>query len=132
MEKGGVPIKSFQDLRAYQNLYSAMIVVLRDMLPRLPKEEKFDLVDQLRRACKAPPALLAEGFAKRYQPRHWRKYIDDAIGEAYEMIHHLSVCLDVYTDYIDQTLCKDLINQYDFACKQLYKLRESWKNFHER
>ena len=30
----------------------------------------------MRRACKAGPALIAEGFAKRYQARNWQKYID--------------------------------------------------------
>lgn len=61
------PIKTFQDLIVYKNLYKAMIIVLTKIIPDLPKEEKFDLVDQMRRCCKAGPALIAEGFAKRYQ-----------------------------------------------------------------
>jgi four helix bundle protein len=64
--KVGKTIKSFTDLRVYQNLYRAMIVVLIKIIPTLPKEERYDLVDQMRRCCKASPALLAEGFAKRY------------------------------------------------------------------
>lgn len=39
------PIKNFQDLIVYQNLYETMKVVLRDIIPSLPKEERFDLVD---------------------------------------------------------------------------------------
>ena len=50
----------------YQNLYLAMKIVLTEIIDSLPREEKYDLVDQLRRGCKAPPALIAEGFAKRY------------------------------------------------------------------
>lgn len=86
-------IKSYRDLRIYQNLYKTMVVVLTKIIPKLPKEERYDLADQMRRASKAGPALIAEGFAKRYQKRNWQKYIDDTIGECNEMINHLSVCM---------------------------------------
>src|SRR3989344_7994359 len=94
-------IKSFKDLIVYQNLYRAMILVLTKVIPNLPREEKFDLGDQLRRGCKAGPALIAEGFAKRYMLRQWRKYLNDTIGECNEMIHHLSICIEIYYSYVD-------------------------------
>lgn len=125
------PIKTFQDLIVYKNLYKAMIIVLTKIIPDLPKEEKFDLVDQMRRCCKAGPALIAEGFAKRYQKRNWSKYIDDTIGECNEMIHHLSICVDVYQGFINPALCKEVIDLYTVTCKQLTKLKQSWKNYHD-
>ena len=127
----GKTIRTFQDLRAYQNLYKAMILVLTKIVPALPKEEKYDLADQMRRASKAGPALTAEGFAKRYQKKNWQKYIDDTIGESNEMINHLSVCIDVYNKYVNKDLCQEALTLYDTASRQLYKLRESWRNFHE-
>jgi four helix bundle protein len=125
------PIKSFQDLIVYQNLYKAMILAHTKIIPNLPKEEKFNLVDQMKRASKAGPALIAEGFAKRYQKRQWQKYINDTIGESNEMIHHLSVCVDVYNRYVDVALCKEAIELYNVCCKQLTKLGQSWQNFNE-
>ena len=125
------PIKSFKDLIVYQNLYKAMLIVLKEITPKLPQEEKFDLADQMRRCCKAAPALIAEGFAKRYLKRHWMKYINDTIGECNEMIHHLSICVDIYEKYVNTELCKELINMYDVSCKQLTKLGQSWKNYHD-
>jgi len=124
-------IKSFQDLEVYQRLYELMLIVLKEIAPRLPDKEKYDLKDQMRRASKSCPALLAEGFAKRYQPRSWKKYLEDTTGECNEMIHHLSVCRDVYAEYVNEKLCKKLIDEYDISCKQLSNLRKSWKNFHE-
>lgn len=123
-------IKSFRDLRIYQNLYKAMSIVMKEIVPSLPKEEKYDLADQMRRACKAPLALLAEGFAKRYQVRNWKKYLDDCIGESYEMINHLSICIDIYSHYVDINKCQQVIDLYDLSCKQLYKLKQSWVDFH--
>ena len=124
------PIKSFQDLEIYQNLYKAMILVHTKIVPKLPKEEKFDLRDQMSRASKGAPALIAEGFAKRYQIKQWRKYINDTIGECNEMIHHLSVCIDIYGQYVDVVLCKEIVNIYNISCKQLTKLGQSWQNYH--
>jgi len=60
------PIKSFKDLYVYQNLYEAMIIVHTKIVPSLPQDEKFDLGSQMKRASKSAPALIAEGFAKRY------------------------------------------------------------------
>ena len=125
-------IRSFQDLEVYQRLYKAMLVVLKEIVPKLPSEEKYDLKDQLRRCCKSSPALLAEGFAKRHQVKSWKKYLEDAIGECNEMIHHLSVCVDVYAQYVDIVLCRQLIKTYDIASRQLYCLHENWKNFHQK
>lgn len=124
-------IKNFQDLIVYQNLYNAMIVVHKDILPKLPKEERFDLVDQIRRASKAGPALIAEGFAKRFQKLQWRKYLNDTIGECNEMINHLSVCIDLYDKSVSRTKCQEVREIYHITCKQLTKLGQSWQNYHE-
>lgn len=125
------PIKGFRDLVVYQNLYKAMLRVLTEILPKLPSDEKFDLKDQMRRCCKSSPALIAEGFAKRYQKKNWQKYIDDTIGECNEMIHHLSVCIDIYSRFVDKNLCQELIDIYNITSKQLTNLKKSWKDFHE-
>ena len=109
-----------------------MILVLTKIIVELPKEEKYDLVNQMRRACKAAPALIAEGFAKRYQKKNWQKYINDTIGECNEMIHHLSVCIDVYSRYIDKKLCDKVIEIYDTSCRQLTTLGKSWQDFHKK
>lgn len=124
-------IKSFKDIRAYQNLYKAMVIVMTKIIPKLPKEEKFDLGDQMRRGCKAPPSLLAEGFAKRYQKRQWAKYLDDCLGECYEMVNHLDVCRDIYAQYLDLKDVEEALELYDTACGQLYKLKDTWTDFHK-
>lgn len=126
------PIRSYQDLIIYQNTYRAMIIVLKEIIPSLPKEEKFDLCDQMRRCSKGIPALIAEGFAKKYQKRSWHKYLEDSIGEMNEMQHHLNVCMDVYGNFIDTEKCKRAKDVYEVSAKQAYKLKESWKNYHDK
>lgn len=61
------PIRSFRDLEVYQNAYRAMLRVHKEVLPKLPQKERYDLYSQLSRSTKAVPRLIAEGFAKKHQ-----------------------------------------------------------------
>ena len=65
--KNNSPIKSYKDLDVYKRSYSNCIKIFKEILTKLPSEEKFDLKDQLRRSSKAIPRLIAEGYAKRHQ-----------------------------------------------------------------
>ncbi|MBW2615020.1 MAG: four helix bundle protein [Deltaproteobacteria bacterium] len=60
MDKIKKPIKSFHDLDVYQGTYKAMLVVFKKVLPKLPKEEEYDLKNQLRRSSKAIPRLIKD------------------------------------------------------------------------
>lgn len=128
-EKNKKKIVSFEDLEVYQNSYKAMLDVIKEIVPYLPENEKFDLADQLRRACKAVPRLIAEGYAKRHQKMGFQKYLDDAMAESNEMMVSIKQSKDLYPSFVNVALCEDLIERYDKCGRQLYRLRESWSNF---
>lgn len=123
------PIKSYRDLVVYQSSYSACLDVILKVLPKLPKEERFDLVDQLRRSTKAIPRLIAEGYAKRHQKAGFQKYLYDAMGECNESIVGFEQCRDLYGGFIDRNLIDSLIDKYIIIGKQLYRLSEGWRKF---
>jgi len=123
-------IRSFYDLNVYQSAYEASIAVLTKIIPKLPKEERFDLTSQLRRSAKAVPRLIAEAYSKRPQKRGFQGLIDDAMQESNETIVSLSHVKDAYKIEVD--LCEKLIDQYDKASRQLYNLSLAWSNFKER
>jgi four helix bundle protein len=125
-------IASFTDLEVYQNSYRIMLIVMREIVFKLPDSEKYDLKDQVSRACKSIPRLIAEGYAKRHQKMGFQKYIDDAMAESNEMVVSLSQCRDIYPIYIDIKVCEDLIDMYDKTGRQLYRLGNSWTNFKKR
>jgi len=118
------PIASFHDLDVYQNTYVAAIRIIKEIIPKLPDYEKYDLIDQLRRSCKAIPRLIAEGYAKRHQKMGFQKYLDDAMAECNETHVSLCQCRDIY--HIE---CNELIDIYDKSGRQLYKLSMAWTNF---
>lgn len=121
------PIKSFRDLEVYQNTYHAMLRVIKEVVPQLPSNEKFDLIDQLSRSSKAIPRLIAEGYAKKHQKMGFQKYIDDAMAECNETVVSLEQCRDLYG--IDRDLINTLVDLYDKSGRQLYKLSMAWSKF---
>ena len=132
MEKKKNTIKGFRDLDVYCRTYTASIEVMKKIVPVLPDNEKYDLKDQLARSSKSIPRLIAEGYAKRHQKRGFQKYLDDAMAESNETIVSLCHCRDIYESYVNIELCEELIDTYEIAGKQLYKLERSWSQFEER
>lgn len=121
-------IRSYHDLDVYQNSYKAMLVIYKEIIPRLPRAES-DLIDQIRRSCKAIPRLIAEGHSKRHQVKGFQKYIDDAMAEANETAVSLCQVRDLYGRYINVEICEDLIHLCDVISRQLYKLSIAWSKF---
>ncbi len=102
---------------------------MKEIIPRLPNNEKYDLKDQISRSCKAIPRLIAEGFAKKHQKAGFQKYLDDAMAETNETQVSLCQCRDVYSKNINEQLSEELIKEYEIIGKQLYRLKQSWNNF---
>ncbi len=122
-------IKSYTDLDVYQRSYKLSIIVCTKVIVKMPKEEKFDLVDQLRRSSKAIPRLIAEGFGKRTQKKGFQKYLFDAISENNETIVSLCHVRDIYHEYINPKSTQKLIDEYEITGKQMYKLKQTWDKF---
>jgi len=127
MDNQPKPIRSFKDFVVYQSSYEAMLVVMKQIIPKLPESEKYDLSSQLGRACEAIPRLIAEGYAKKHQKAGFRKYLDDSMGESNEIIVCLEQARDLYD--VNTDLTNELVDTYDKIGRQLYKPGQSWTNF---
>ena len=123
-------IRSFRDLEVYRNTYQAMIKVNKEVLSKIPDNEKYDLKDQMSRSSKAIPRLIAEGYAKKHQRFGFQKYLDDAMAECNETVVSLEQCRDLYD--VDKNLTNSLVDIYDKSGRQLYKLSIAWSNFKRR
>ena len=121
---------TFTDLEVYKSAYQASLEVLKQILPKLPIEERYDLADQLRRSTKAVPRLVAEAYSKRHQKRGFQALLDTAMQESNEMIVSLRHAKDAY--HVEKELCEKLLDVYDKISRQLYKLSLAWTTFKER
>jgi len=106
-----------------------MVLMMKEIIFKLPNSEKYDLTDQLSRSCKAVPRLIAEGYAKRHQRAGFQKYLDDAMGECNETIVGLETIKDIYTKFVNTDLCDQLIDVYDKSGRQLFNLSKAWSKF---
>ena len=122
-------IKSFKDLEVYNNTYKLMLIVMKEILSKLPQNEKYDLRDQLSRACKSIPRLIAEGYAKRHQKAGFQTYLDDAMAECNEMIVSLEQAKDLYNIIPSTKSMDEVIDLYDKSGRQSYKLSRAWTKF---
>ncbi|HZV69421.1 MAG TPA: four helix bundle protein [Saprospiraceae bacterium] len=127
MEK--TKISSYKDLDVYQRAYKACLIVMQQVVPKLPPEEKYDMKSQLSRSSKAVPRLIGEGYAKKHQKKGFQKYLDDAMSESNETEVGMMQCKDLYFTQIDPSLSQTLANEYNIIGRQIFKLREAWSKF---
>jgi four helix bundle protein len=85
-------IESFHDLQVYQEACALDYSVFLET-KAWPSDEKFALVDQVRRSSRAIGANLAEAWAKRRYPAHFVSKLTDADGELQETEHWLGRAL---------------------------------------
>lgn len=119
-------IQSFLDLEIYQESLQ-LAKEINFLVRKFPKEELFLLVDQMKRASRAVPSLIAEGWQKRKMIKEFKKYLRDASGECNEMMNHLKQA-EAF-EYLNESKTKELIQRYDILSAKIYKLNQNWQNF---
>ncbi|MDZ4209679.1 MAG: four helix bundle protein, partial [Candidatus Curtissbacteria bacterium] len=85
----------------------------------------------LTNSAEAIAPLLAEGFAKKRNPKEAARFYEIAMGESDEVGTHLlkAIILSKRFSRIPENLCKELIAEYKGLSKQLNKLAQTWRKF---
>src|SRR5438128_9483712 len=73
-------IRSAKDLIVYQKAYALAMDVFK-VSKRFPAEEKYSLIDQIRRSSRSVCTNLREAWAKRRYEAHFVSKLTDADGE---------------------------------------------------
>jgi four helix bundle protein len=87
-----------------------MLDVHKRLVPLLPREEKYDLADQVRRSSKSVPANIAEGSGRFYYMDNVR-FCYNARGSLDETLNHLIASRDL--GYCPLPLYEDLRGQIE-------------------
>jgi len=82
------PIRSFEDLDCWRACRALRLFVAKEIVPGLPKEERYRLGDQLLRAARSATANLAEGYG-RFHYLDNAKFSSNARGSCCEVLDHL-------------------------------------------
>jgi len=101
-------IKSANELEVYKRAY-ALAMKIFETTSSFPKEEKYALTDQIRRASRSVCSNLQEAWAKRRYEAHFISKLTDADGECNETRTWLDFSRDC--DYLDSDTHKELIKE---------------------
>jgi four helix bundle protein len=63
--------KTFEDLECWKQCRTLRLFIAKDLVPVLPREERYRLGDQLLRAARSTTANIAEGYGRFH-------YLDNA------------------------------------------------------
>lgn len=119
-------IKSHQDLRIYQNAIEAAMAIFQ-ITHKFPQNEKYSLVDQIRRSSRSVCANTAEAWRKRRYRAAFIAKLNDAESEACETQVWLD--LAVRCCYLTENLKTELDKKYDLIISQIVKVIQQADNW---
>jgi len=107
---------SFKRLKVFQKSYKLAMEIF-ELTKTFPKEERYSLTDQIRRASRSVSVNIAEGYRKRRYPKHFTSKITDADAECSETIVWLDFSFNC--NYISEEKKNELQFEYQEVGKML-------------
>ena len=76
--------EGYRKLEVYEKSYRSAVEIYR-MTADFPKEERYGITDQMRRASVSIALNVAEGYARRESQEELKRFLRMAVGSAAEM-----------------------------------------------
>lgn len=112
-------IRHCRELNVYQIAMDAAMKVF-EITKAFPAEEKFSMVDQIRRSSRSVCANIAEAWRKRRYPAHFVSKLSDAESEAEETRVWLEFA--VRCKYLGKNQFEEMDDVYDKILGQLVRM----------
>lgn len=93
--------RDFTSLICWQDAKNVKLFFYKNIIPLLPKEEKFNLDIQIRKSTCSSTANIAEGYG-RFHYQEGLQYYRISKGSTYESKDHLISCYDLR--YVEEDL----------------------------
>lgn len=110
---------TFRDLLVYKKAFQLAMEIF-EMTKNFPKEEKYSLIDQIRRSSRSVCACVAEGYRKRQYVAHFVAKISDSDMENSETQVWLHFSLEC--KYITEEIYKDKLAKSEEVGRLLYDI----------
>jgi four helix bundle protein len=115
----GDRIQNYKELRIYQNAVDSAMFIFK-ITKTFPSEEKFSMVDQIRRSSRSVCANLAEAWRKRRYKAAFIAKLSDVESEACET--QVWIDLAQRCGYVDQSLSEKVDKSYNQIIGQAVKM----------
>ncbi len=119
-------LKHFRDLDVYQKAFRAAMRIY-EITKSFPTDEKYSLVDQIRRSSRAVCSNLAEAWRKRKYEAVFKNKLTDSMQEASETQSWLEFSLAC--KYIGKELFEELDNEYEGIISMINAMEKNAQKF---
>ena len=119
IEKSSKRINSAKELQVYQKAY-ALAMRIFEISKEWPMEERYSLIDQIRRSSRSVCTNLREAWAKRRYKAHFISKLTDADGENGETDTWLNFAKDC--KYVSKEQHDDLVSECNSTGAMLGKM----------
>jgi four helix bundle protein len=119
-------IMHFRELDTYRKAFSSAMTIY-EISKSFPAEEKYSLVDQIRRSSRSVCANLAEAWRKRRYAAVFKNKLTDAMQEASETQSWLEFCSAC--KYLDDNKFNELDKEYENIIGMLSRMEEMASKF---
>ena len=115
-----------RDLKVFQLAYKLAMEIYTETR-HFPREERYSLIDQMRRSSRSVAANIAEGFRKRQYPNMFVSKLADSDAEATET----QVWLDFARDcgYLSEDRHRELVRGYEEVGRMLSSMMREPERF---
>ncbi len=125
-EKGQGTYRGFRDLKVYQLSYRLAMEIFEET-KHFPKDERYSLVDQIRKSSRSVPANIAEAWKKRKYLKAFVSKLIDSFGEAGETEVWLDVSFDA--GYIAKAKHSYYLERYEEVNRMLHSMIDRPEKF---
>ena len=118
--------RGYKDLKVYQLSYKLAMEIFWET-KSFPREERYSLIDQIRRSSRSIPVTLAEAWKKRRYEKAFVNKVIDSAAEAAET----EVWLDMSQDcgYLNAERHKYFSDKYDEVNRMLFAMADRPERF---
>ncbi len=111
-------IRTYRDL----DIWTKGIEIVKDIYKsteKLPKQEIYGLISQMRRAAVSIPSNIAEGF-RRYHNKEYRQFLYTSLGSCAELETQITIAKEL--EYIKISEEAILLEKLDHLCRMVTNL----------
>ncbi len=116
----------YKDLDVYRLSFKMALEIVEET-KRFPKDEKYSLIDQLRRSSRSIAGNLAEAWGKRMYRNHFVNKLSDSYAEANETQVWLDFSLAHH--YLDEARYGYFGEKYDHISRMLFNMMKRPEGF---
>ena len=124
MDDRSAPLRSYRDLKVWQRAMD-LVDSVYDLTNEFPQDERFGLVQQIRRAVVSIPSNIAEGYGRKHR-REYVNHLSIAAGSRCETETQLVIA--VRRNYITKTDATPAWQTSQEVSRMLHRLIDKLKD----